>query len=361
MNRVTLAVAGSRKTQSIVDACVSGDGTKRRLALTYTLTGQNELTRRLERECPAGSTPDVMGWYAFLMRHWVRPFLPLLFPHRRLGGLNFDGEPVRGRFATGAGRFLDGQSHAYKLHLSKLALDVAAKSDGALIDRLSRIYDEIYIDEVQDLTGCDLHVVGALMDSTICLEMVGDIRQSVFDTNPRDQTLKQFRGVKMLDWFLQQQAAGKLEIAESTTTWRSNQEIADFSDRIFSESDFAFAATKSAQSVETDHDGVYAVPVEHALEYARTFTPLCLRDSKRTARDVPLPFMNFGKVKGLTVDRALIFPTGPIESFIATGKELAPKSACGLYVAVTRARHSVAFALKNPDKSGLPVWRPASP
>lgn len=357
MNRVTLAVAGSRKTQSVVDACVGGDSAKRRLALTYTLTGQTELDRRLQRQCPAENVPEVMGWYAFLMRHWIRPFIPLLYPGRRLRGLNFEGEPVRGMYAKGASRFLDAKDHAFKLHLSKLAVDVASKSGGAVIDRLSRIYDEIYVDEIQDLTGSDLHILDALMDSPIHLEMVGDIRQSVFDTNPRDPTLKQFRGVKMLDWFSAKEAAGKLTIRQAATTWRSNQQIADFSDRIFPKSIFCFEATTSAQTARTDHDGVFAVPAEHSERYVETFNPLCLRDSIRTARHVQLPFMNFGKVKGLTVDRVLIYPTGPIEAFLATGKELAPKSACGLYVGVTRARHSVAFVVKDPGRTKLPVWK----
>lgn len=35
MNTATLAVAGSRKTQSIVDACANGPAGRRRLVLTY--------------------------------------------------------------------------------------------------------------------------------------------------------------------------------------------------------------------------------------------------------------------------------------------------------------------------------------
>ncbi len=46
MNTATLAVAGSRKTQSIVDACATGPAGRRRLVLTYTLTGQRDLERR---------------------------------------------------------------------------------------------------------------------------------------------------------------------------------------------------------------------------------------------------------------------------------------------------------------------------
>lgn len=96
MNRVTLAVAGSRKTQSIVDACAGGAPGVRRLALTFTQTGQAELNGRLQQACAPGTSPEVMGWFTFLLRHCIRPYLPLRFPEQRLRGLNFDGEPVGG-------------------------------------------------------------------------------------------------------------------------------------------------------------------------------------------------------------------------------------------------------------------------
>lgn len=165
MNRLTLAVAGSRKTQSIVDACATGAPGIRRLALTFTQTGQAELEGRLRQACAPGATPEVMGWFAFLLRHCIRPYLPLMYADQRLRGLNFEGVPVRGMFASGVSRYFDSEGRAYKLHLSKLAYDVSQASGGSVIDRLSHIYDEIYIDEVQDLTGCDLHIVTQLMDA----------------------------------------------------------------------------------------------------------------------------------------------------------------------------------------------------
>jgi hypothetical protein len=95
VNTATLAVAGALKTQSIVKACAEGPTAKRRLVLTYTLTGQRDLERRLSEVCDPAAVPDVCGWYTFLLRHWVRPFLPLKYPDRRLAGLNFDGEPAK--------------------------------------------------------------------------------------------------------------------------------------------------------------------------------------------------------------------------------------------------------------------------
>ncbi|WP_423464318.1 UvrD-helicase domain-containing protein [Promicromonospora sp. MS192] len=357
MNRATLAVAGSRKTQSIVDACTNGPTNVRRLAVTYTISGQTELERRLRSACPPGAVPEVVGWYAFLMRHCIRPYLPLKYPGRHLRGLNFDGKPTGGLYATGAPRFLDSDNRAYKLHLSKLAYDVVLASKGAVIDRLVNIYNEIYIDEVQDLTGCDLHILEILMNADgIDIHMVGDVRQSVFDTNPQDQNLKKYRGVKMLDWFNTHEESGLLEVQHNADTWRSNQEIATFSDTIFPPK-FTFPTTTSKQELVTEHDGVYAISESDVEEYLATYHPQPLRPKVTVAKAVDLPFQNFGAVKGLTFERTLIYPTQPIVQFLTRGKPLADQSACGLYVAVTRAISSVAFVVPDPNATKLRHWR----
>lgn len=361
MNRVTLAVAGSRKTQSIVDACVNGIPSVRRLALTFTQTGQAELEGRLRQACSPGTAPEVMGWFTFLLRHCIRPYLPLKFPGRRLRGLNFEGEPPAGQYATGAARYLDAEGRAYRLHLSKLASDVSAASKGAVVDRLSHIYDEIYVDEVQDLTGCDLHILQQLMEEPeIDVHMVGDVRQSVFDTNPRDPNLRQYRGIKMLDWFELHRSAGILGVEHNLETWRANQAIADFSDSLFPR-EFSFEPTVSRQIETTAHDGVFAIAEEDVPAYLSAYAPQPLRGSKATAGDVDLPFRNFGTVKGLTFERVLIFPTTTITAFLTNGTELKAKTACGLYVAVTRAKHSVAIVVPDPTATTLTPWDPASP
>ncbi len=64
---------------------------------------------------------------------------------------------------------------------------------------------------------------------------------------------------------------------------------------------------------------------------------------------------------GMTYERVLIVPTGPIAKFIATGVHLEANSASSFYVAVTRARQSVAIVMDRPGKSTLPYWSPAPP
>ena len=355
MNRLTLAVAGGRKTQGIVDRCVAAPPGRRILVLTYTVANQREIRARLASRSPLQAEVKVQGWFSFLLSHWIRPYLPRQFAGRRLEGLNFDGDP--GIYATGESRFLDPEGRAYKLHVAQLALMTASASGDAVLNRLHRMYDEIYVDEVQDLNGYDLEILLALLRSPIVLDMVGDVRQALLLTNPRERKNSQYKGIRVKKWFDAIEKSGLLEISHSTTTWRSNQTIADFADSIF-DNRWGFEKTTSMNGERTGHDGLFVVRPEHVPAYMSQFAPLCLRHSANSARALDLPFMNFGIAKGRSVDRVLIAPTGAITDFLRSGKQLEDLAGCSLYVAVTRARASVAFVSEMGDKLHLPEWRP---
>ena len=91
----------------------------------------------------------MLGWFTFLLRHFAKPFLPFKFQSTRVKGFNFDGRPHM--LAKGIARFLDSNGAAYACELGRLAHELVDESGGALLHRLSCIYDEILIDEVQDL------------------------------------------------------------------------------------------------------------------------------------------------------------------------------------------------------------------
>jgi hypothetical protein len=355
MNKLTLAVAGGRKTQSIIDRCVAAPRGRRILVVTYTMANQDQLRSRLLFHRPLEATVDVQGWFGFLLGHWVRPYLPRKFPGRRLTGFDFPGDP--GRYATGENRFLDQSGRAYKLHLAQLALETNDASSGAVVDRLSRLYDEIHIDEVQDLNGYDLEVLAQLMNSTIDLYLVGDVRQAILHTNPQERRHKPYKGLNIKKWFDEQEFAGNLEIEYQATTYRSNQTIADFADGLF-DAGLGFAPTISVNVAGTGHDGLFAVATEHAPSYLETFDSMCLRRMKTSARSLELPFRNIGVSKGLESQHVLVAPTDNVVKYLRNGKTLEPSAACYLYVAVTRASASVGFVCDRPESLRLPVWAP---
>lgn len=357
MNTLTLAVAGGRKTQSIVDSCASAKANRSVLVLTYTQRNQDELRNRLAACRPFAAMVEVSGWFGFLLNHCVRPYLPLALPGRRLRGLNFDGDP--GLYATDEKRFLDGEGRAYKRHLARLAYITVEASKGAVLNRIARIFDEIWIDEVQDLNGYDLEILSLLMDSPADLRMVGDIRQAILQTNVEERKNKKYKGVNIKQWFDEKVKKGGLKVSHASTTWRCNQEIATFADSIFG-GEWGFAPTDSENREDVAHSGIFALAIDDAEAYQRSYEPLCLRHNASSWRDVSLPFVNIGVSKGMGADHVLVAPTAKMAEFVRLGSPLDASAACSLYVAVTRARHSLAFLSDKPEDLGLPVWRQAS-
>lgn len=354
-NYLTLAVAGSRKTQGIVEHCASLPSDRRVLVLTYTKANQEELASRLTLFAGDHHHVEVMGWFTFLLQHFARPFLPFKFAGKRVLGFNFDGRPPFG--VRGIYRFLDSSGAAYACELGRLAHELVTDSKGALLRRLECIYDEILIDEVQDLSAHDWEIIDVLLHSSIDIRMVGDIRQSVLATNPRSSKNAKYSYAGAINWARERQSQGLLEILESVVTWRCHPVIARFSDSIFDPS-WEFPETQSKNGTVTDHDGVFLVSAEHVPEYVRTYQPQCLRHSVKSGKAFDLDYLNFKVSKGMTFERVLIIPTAPISKFIATGTHLEATSASSFYVAVTRAKQSVAIVLDRSGKSLLPCWRP---
>lgn len=354
-NWLTLAVAGSGKTQKIVEHCAAASNEQRILVLTYTKANQAELVSRLNRH--AGDLPniEVMGWFSFLLRHFVKPFLPFKFPGRRVQGFNFEGRPHM--MATGVHRFLDSHGAVYACELGRLAHELVVQSNGALLHRLECIYGEILIDEVQDLSSHDWEIVDVLLQSSIRVRMVGDIRQAVLSTNPRSRKNAKYSYAGSIKWFREREAQGLLEIQESVTTWRCHPIIAKFSDTIFDPS-WMFPSTRSMNDTISAHDGVFLVSSKDVAEYVNLFSPQCLRHSANSGKSFKLDYANFKVAKGMTYERVLIIPTEPIVKFITNGIPLEANTASSFYVAVTRAKQSLAIVIDKAGNSVLPFWTP---
>lgn len=358
MNKLTVSVAGSRKTQGIVDACENASPQRRILIIAFTQTNQAELERRIEEAGHLNPHIEILGWYAFLLRHFVRPYLGLLYPGRTLEGFNFEGHP--GRYAKDAARFLDNQDRAYQVNLAALAHKVHRASGGSVVDRLESIYTHVYVDEAQDISGWSLEILDVLFQSQLHVNLVGDMRQSLLSTDPTSQKNSRYRAEKVLDWYKEREKQGSLIISENSTTYRSNQEIASFSDQIFDPA-LGYAPTVSANEAGDPHEGIFRVAPEHVEKYVQAYSPLALHLRRDLGKNLPVSFLTFGRSKGMTVKHVLILPTKKFVEFLQDGeKKLEGKTACAFYVGVTRALHSVAFVLE-PKVSAphLTDWQPA--
>lgn len=352
-NHLMLAVAGGRKTQGLIEYCKDLPADRRVAIVTFTQTNQQELRHRLSSQVGDAHNLEVLGWYTFLLRHFAKPFLPFFLPGERVGGFDFEGFPHLQ--AKGKARFMNRQNQVYAAQLGRLAFELIQASTGALMHRLECIYDEILFDEVQDLSGYDWEIMQRLLLSDIDVRMVGDVRQAVLSTSPRAQKNKQYAYAGAIQWFREREEKGLLNIEYSSVTYRCHSEIATFSDSIFDEG-WGFPATTSANTDRTDHDGVYLVRKNQVDDYVASFQPQCLRHSSSSGKAYALEFLNFKISKGATYDRVLIVPTANIENFIKKGTVLEATSAASFYVAVTRARQSVAIVIDQPGDSKLPYW-----
>lgn len=338
-NRFLIAAAGSRKTQEVVEIALSStDGAV--LITTYTNENKRELIRRLT--AVNGCVPrnvTVMSWFSFLIAECCRPYqrrltgIPLA-----IRGLNFIGEVNRYiRKADIRRYYFDSGFDLYRDRVSDFVCALDAATGGAVIRRLERAFQHILIDELQDLVGYDLDLLERLLASNVRVTAVGDPRQHTLATN-RASKNKKYQGAGLMTWL--HERAEVCSIEARTESYRCNQQICDFADQIYPE----MPATQSKVVERTGHDGVFNVRSAQVTEYYDKYRPTALRHDKGTDT-LQLPAINIGVSKGRTFDRVLIFPTKPMLRYL---RDKDPKRLAAperLYVAVTRARYSVAFVV----------------
>lgn len=350
VNRIILASAGSGKTTDIVqEAC--GDPHVRSALITYTINGRGELSDKAYEHFGAIPLNVSIGtWYSFVLTHLVRPYQNKLYTPR-ISTINFGRIPIHLRKIKKADTqryFFSSSSRIWRDRVTDFACQVIKETDGLPLRRIERIFRRIYIDEAQDLSGWDLDLVEHLLNTSTDMVLVGDHRQATYSTNDNPKN-KAYWGEEIVRKFDEWEKAGLVEIKHLAISRRCNQAICEFADRLFPTSPKA----KSLNVEATGHDGVFLVAAYDLIRYCEKFSPKPLRYDKRTVvmRGKPV---NFGGAKGMTFDRIVIYPHGKFLKYLQTGRlELKGRSLTRTYVAITRARNSVAIVVPNGFKSGL--------
>jgi DNA helicase-2/ATP-dependent DNA helicase PcrA len=168
--------------------------------------------------------------------------------------------------------------------------------------------------------------------------IVGDPRQYVYDTNHSPKN-KQYRGVGILKLAREWGKNNLCHIENHARSYRCNQKICDFAGMLWPDMENMV----SYNSTTTGHDGIFLVSEDNVCEYVRRYKPVLLRYDRK-ANTYGYPALNFGNAKGLEFDRVLIIPHRPIKKYLQSGNASdVSGSVEKFYVAVTRAKHSVAF------------------
>lgn len=343
MNKVIIACAGARKTTSLVQ-CALGHPERKVLIVTYTINNFNQIVERIYQA--AGFIPsniEVQTWFSFLLSEGVRPYQNCVYSETRIRSI---------AFVCGTSNKYVSKSDIKRYYLCNNDLictdkigdficDVNEKSRGKVIKRLEGIYDDIYIDEIQDLAGHDLCFLELLFRSNICMYVVGDCRQATYFTNQARKN-KALRGQNILNLFSSWEKHNLCCIEFRNDNYRSNQLICDFSDLLYPD----LPKSQSQFTGTSNHDGVFLVRKTDVSEYIDFYNPVILKYDKRT-NTCGYESYNFGASKGLTFDRVLIFPNGPISNYLSNNTPLTGDAKAKFYVGITRARYSVAIVYDN--------------
>lgn len=345
-NKLIVASAGSGKTTFLIQEALKQNQGKV-LVTTYTQANEEEIRKRFVKinKC----IPDnvtVKTWFSFLLQHGAKPYQ----------GCKFDGNInglilVNGQSAVGTSEdkiekhyFTDKQK-IYSDKLAKFVVKCNEKSIGAVIDRLSRIYTHIFIDEVQDLAGYDLDFLKLLFESKTSVLLVGDPRQATYSTNDSPK-FKKFKKSEIVNFF--EDKSIQIETDDSTLTknFRSGLEICFLSNKLYPD----LKKTSPGNFKRTGHDGIFLVKRVDVKGYLLKYRPMQLRHDIGTKVDDNYEVMTFGKSKGLEFNRVLIYPTKPFISWLLNHKSpLQPTSRSKFYVAITRAIYSVGIVFDYDD------------
>jgi len=339
-NRIIICAAGGGKTTLIVEEALARPDLRIGMT-TYTNNNRDGIASSLIFKKQA-LAPHITTstWFSFLLKEAVRPYQRAVYKESRVVGIDWvkgkstQGIPVSKTrpFYFSKGKYL------YSDKVSQFACACNVASNGAVFARLKERFDVIYIDEVQDLAGYDLVLLEEMMKAGVPLVLVGDHRQSTYQTNHSGK-YKQYAGYGIIALFRKWEKKGLCSLVYQTHSHRCHPAVAAFSDQFFPEE----PKTESLNETVTDHDGIFVISSADLLKYVETFKPQSLRYDKNTLRS-GYPAMNLGASKGLTFNRVLIHPGPGCVRWLKTGAiKHVINSREKWYVGITRARQSVTF------------------
>ena len=358
-SKLIVAGAGSGKTTWLVKEALKIPDEK---ILITTFTDANErgireMFFKLHGCIPANVT--IMTWFAFLLRHGVRPYQSVIYDDKIKGMLLVSsksgfkhmlyGRPIYYGEKDTEPFYLSKSKKIYSDKIARFVFRANECTKGLVIDRIRRIFPNFFIDEVQDMAGYDLELIKLLYQTDINLLMVGDPRQVTYHTH--DEALnKKYSDGNIADFLREKCKSASVDDTLLSCSHRNTPEICRLSNMVFPN----YPQVSGTERPCTEHDGIFLVSPKDVERYISTYHPMQLRDKRTVKVSTNAPAINFGDAKGLTFERVLIYPTKPMQQWIKDqSSELAPKSRAKLYVAITRACYSVAFVDDSIDADNL--------
>lgn len=358
-SKLIIASAGSGKTTYIVREALKIKK-ERVLITTFTDANENEIRKKfiqLNSFIPPNVT--IQTWFSFLLQHGVKPYQSkiydenvngLLLVNAQSGTFEKNGNVIFYPESDAKRYYFSNDMKIYSDKISKFVFRVNELSSGDLFNRLSRIFPYIFIDEVQDMAGYDLDLIKLMMSSSNVI-MVGDPRQVTYITHREQRNKKYLNG--NIEGYIQDKCSEcNVDIDKDmlNINYRCVESICKLANKLYP----SYSECKCQQMSLSDHTGVFWVKKEDVAGYLQKYKPVQLRNAKSVQVDNAFPVRNFGEVKGLSFDRALIYPTKPMLDWLEDPSSgLQDSSRAKFYVALTRARYSVGIVYDAKRKKAI--------
>jgi len=369
-NDLIIASAGSGKTTALVEKAIEkANAGETVIITTFTEACEAEIKNKLVEESN-GYIPDnitIQTWFSFLIKHGAKPYQDYVIDTEITGLILVSGKSgLRSETKDGKKFYWGEAKNPYEFYFSKsgkIYSDKLAKfvircnkdSGGKVINRISQCFDNIFIDEVQDLAGYDLEILKKLFNCQSNILLVGDPRQATYSTNNAQKNAK-FKKSEIVNFFSGDTINIDTDDKSLTVNHRCSPQICEYSNTLYPD----LPESTSGNDTITGHDGIIIVDKLHVDSYLEEYRPVQLRHSVKKQVNADYPVYTFGKSKGLTFDRVLIYPTTPIVNWLLNSeKGLKGISRAGFYVALTRARYSVGVVLGSKEYKkvkGIPVY-----
>ena len=362
-----IASAGAGKTKYLIDKAfeiIDKQKNAKVLITTYTRSNAEQIRNRVKKKnFEIGSTfsiPEgiiIQEWFSFLLSEGIRPFKSLMDKKLRYKSISlFPDFQYNLNLYKSESDVLQHYFVKYRIvpnSLSKFVIKANERTENEVINRLSKIYSYIFIDEVQDLAGYDLELIKELFKSTINILLVGDPRQVTYLTH-QPRLNSPYKDGKIKQYVKDKCDGIKVEIDLSTLkkSHRNNGPICDFSSRLYPSMEVSIPCDCSECRILNSYEGIFVIrksDVEKCEEQFKEENIGVLRWQKAI-----YPEKNYGDSKGLTFDRVIIYPTRTIVGYLKNGELLKKKKnkkgnweeadafdIAKFYVAITRARTSV--------------------
>jgi len=370
-----IAAAGAGKTTYLVQEALKIKD-KKILITTFTDENIREIKKKIiELNGFIPKNIIIRGWFSFLLQDCLRPYQCVLNSelYNKNVGFNYWTEGQSGLKYVVKGRpiywgekdffkyYFDSKLAIYSDKLSKFVIRIHEKNSNLIFERLSRIYQNIFIDEVQDLAGYDLDIIKYLYLSIENIITVGDPRQTTYSTHHSQKYEKYSKG-KIKDFFLDH-LDNICEIDEKTLcrSHRNEAIICDLSSKLFT----TFAPSQSCECCDDNHIehlGAFYIPESKQQKYLEHYQPTQLRwDARCKKVNRQFNAMNIGSSKGLTLDRVILYPTKQmIEWLKDETKTFEQQTQSKFYVGLTRARYSLGILIADKELSKvrqiLPIY-----